>query len=70
MYCVRCLEDKNTEEKTKVLESRKHGDTVYRQRKCLTCGNVFYTEEKEVVENTGLKYIWSNLQRERRLKDG
>lgn len=69
MYCVKCLENNDKEEKTKVLESRKYGDSVYRCRRCLTCGKVFYTEEKEVIENTGLKYIWNNIQRERRCKD-
>ena len=69
MYCVICLDSKETEEKTKVEESRKYGDTVYRRRRCLTCGKVFYTKEKE-VDNTGIKYLWSEIQRERREKNG
>lgn len=70
MFCIRCLEDKDVENKTVVLESRRLGDTVYRRRKCTCCNEIIYSEEKEVEDNTGLKNIWLEMQRERRCKRG
>lgn len=44
MECLTCGGD------TKVSNSIKYAGTVYRQRKCLDCSSIFWTEELEVVE--------------------
>lgn len=45
MECPEC--GKNT----KVLESRKYAGGVYRRRKCIECGFMFWTEEIEMEDN-------------------
>ena len=60
MNCPEC------DGKTKVTISRRVEMVVARQRICLKCGYIFYTEEVEVEETDALKYYWStNKARQR-----
>ena len=44
-------------EETKVVESAKDCETVYRKRRCVSCKHTFYTEESEVTSGNSLKRI-------------
>lgn len=48
VHCPKC------DNKTLVVESRIVDDVVVRKRKCKTCGDVFYTEEIEVLNHETL----------------
>ena len=50
---------------TKVVDSIPYADTVYRRRKCLTCGFVYWTEELEVID----KKIIADARRHKKLKE-
>ena len=49
VYCPKC------NGRTHVVDSRIVDDVVARKRKCNGCGNIFYTEEIEVLNNDTLK---------------
>lgn len=63
MFCPKCSA------KTKVIDSRSCEEEVFRKRKCIKCGYIFYTEEFESDESIeGMRYIWSENTRKRRQK--
>lgn len=42
---------------TVVVDSRPSEDAVYRRRRCLDCGALMYTEEKELVGENRSSYM-------------
>lgn len=61
MDCVKC------NGATKVTDSRRVDHMVYRTRKCLECGYVFYA--KEIVTNKdGLKKYYADFREQHRKK--
>lgn len=62
MNCPEC------EGKTAVAISKKVEMLVARQRVCLKCGYIFYTEEVEVEGADALKYYWSTTKARQRGK--
>ena len=59
MKCTKCDGD------TKVtdLVHNSSSNEVYRRRKCINCGNVFYTTEFEVERNEQFKKEWNKHHR-------
>ena len=51
MTCVYCGG------KTKVTDCASSSDEVIRRRKCLDCGKVFYTAERDISLNKGRKLL-------------
>jgi transcriptional regulator NrdR family protein len=61
MLCPKCENGK-----AMVLDTRYSYDEVYRKRQCKECKYTFYTEETEVVDPIGMKYVWAANTRHRR----
>ena len=58
MTCPCCFE------RTTVTDSRTDGETVYRRRRCDSCGYVFFTTETE-SDDSGLREIQKNIRMKR-----
>lgn len=43
---------------TKVIESRSSTEEVIRRRKCLDCGKLFYTAERDIDYKEGVKLLY------------
>lgn len=63
MECTKC------EGKTKVVDTRRFAGTQYRKRKCLVCGNIFWTSEEE-ADPLEIKDLYAYMAAKRSKKDG
>lgn len=51
---------------TKVTDSRSDSKSVHRRRKCILCGNVFYTAETKSDSDDMFKKTYNNYHNRRR----
>ena len=51
--------------KTAVIDTVKGEDEIYRKRKCLKCGKIFYTVEFEVDSYDSIKENWNKYNRKK-----
>lgn len=49
--------------KTQIPGTRSDGEKVYRKRKCIECGHVFYTEEQLTANSYGYKFVYNEYMR-------
>lgn len=57
MTCVYCGE------KTTVEDTKKAPDEIIRRRKCLGCGKIFYTAERDIDSKLGRKLMYQYTKR-------
>lgn len=57
MQCVQCKGN------AKVKDSVTIGSIIFRRRKCLECGNIFYTEESTVIRHPELRAKFWKVKR-------
>lgn len=62
MLCPKC------NQKTKVVAGRSDTSRYHRQRKCLSCGHIFYTVETAAPSNYDYALAYSNYKNRRTLK--